>query len=90
MHASDERPGRRAHDIREQGWVDMLLYLSADGRLTMHLAGSGHPTETYIFRSGAELGDFIVTLLDRHGATDPILAVLRDAVRRLPLPGRPA
>jgi hypothetical protein len=71
-----------------RGFIEILLYATADHRLVLALDGSGVPRLNLAFRSGAELGDFVATLLSVGDTVGhPILAALREAAGRLPPAG---
>jgi len=68
-----------------RGFIEILVYATADQRLVLSLDGSGVPRLDLAFRSGAELGDFLAALLQVGDAVGhPILTALREAAGRLP------
>jgi len=71
-----------------RGFIEILVYARDDQRLVLSLDGSGVPRLDLAFRSGAELGDFVATLLEVGDAVGhPILTALREAASRLPPAG---
>jgi hypothetical protein len=68
-----------------RGFIEILVYATDDRRLVLSLDGSGVPRLDLAFRSGAELGDFVATLLEVGDAVGhPVLTALREAAGRLP------
>jgi hypothetical protein len=68
-----------------RGFIEILVYATDDRRLVLSLDGSGVPRLDLAFHSGAELGDFLATLLEVGDAVGhPILTALREAAGRLP------
>lgn len=71
-------------------WLAVLLDVTADGRIFLHLDRPNERGESHVFRSGSELGAFVAALLAAPAEPgDAALAALRDAARviaaRLPL-----
>lgn len=74
------------HEPSANGWIEVLLYVTADRRITLEAYGSGHlPRVSQAFGSAVDFGRYLAALLaDPRGASHPVLQALRAAARAMP------
>ena len=85
----DSEPNRDRGATHAARWLAVLLDVTADGRVFLHVDRPGARSQSHVFRTGADLGAFVATLLAAQlEPNDAALTALRDAAqtiaRRLP------